>query len=127
MFEFAGDVSRKDVKNALMDVLESEYRLISSTEDNGMALRIQISRDFTPELSLEYTSDTDIRATFQAQPIVDDYDTIIGCKFTALISNASINETQPRVAENRFYRWYQFATVVKEITSVTFYPYDYFD
>ena len=127
MFEFVGDVSRKDVKSALTDVLEEEYRLISRTEDNGMALRIDIGRDFTPHLTLEYTSDNTISADFIADPIYDDYDTVIGCRFIPVINNAGLSQRNASSAEKQFYSWYQFATVVKEVASVDFYPYDYFD
>ncbi len=127
MFEFAGDVSRKDVKNALADVLENEYGLISRAEDNGMALRISIGRDFTPYITLEYTSDRSISAEFIAVPVPDDYDVITSCTFRPVITNAGLAQEDPAAAEKQFYSWYQFATVVKEIAAVTFYPFDYFD
>lgn len=127
MFEFAGDVSRKDVKNALLDVLEDEWNLVTNTEDNGMSLKVDIARDFTPTISLTMTADDTIDATFTAVPIYDDYDVVIGCTFLPVIMNAGLAEKNPKIAEKRFYMWYQFATVAKQIAEVSFYPFDYFD
>ena len=127
MFEFAGDVSRKDVKNVLMDMLEDEWHVITEAEDNGMALRVDIDRNFTPYMTLEYTDDRDIRAEFIAVPITDDYDTTVGCRFQSIITNAGLSQKNAIAAEKKFYRWYQFTTMVKLIAEVDFYPFDYFD
>ena len=126
MFEFAGDVTQKDVRDVLMDVL-AEEGLIDRAEDNGLAIRVDVTKDLTPAIVL-WMPGGGITAAFEATEIVDDYDVVIGCRFNKISINSNMASFKDcKSAEDKYYSWYQFVSVAKEFTYVDFYPYDYFD
>jgi len=126
--EFAGDVTRQDIKEALESILASSGKgnFYPRADRLGWQVNVVVDNDFTPHIDID-TGRPDFRVRVSTHNLMEE-DEVIGWEFNPQIVNASLNQNfDDEDPIGTFADWAEGAELAELIYTIQFRPYDYFD